>query len=109
MIQITANAQIFFDKQFLQHKKKYLHLSIKVVGCSGYQYTIVWQDEPQGELIAFNDWYLCSDPKWQHILLSVCIDLKSDNLGLKKIIFENPKTINYCGCGESFMIDEESK
>lgn len=108
MIKFTQQACDFFTQQSLRNQQIYWVISLRKVGCSGYQYDVKWQNEPVGDPIAMGAWYVCMDAAWMHVLQGVTVDIKHDALGQKKVVYENPMTKAQCGCGESFMLVESS-
>ena len=100
----TEQALVFFHKQSVKNKLLYWVISMRKVGCSGYQYSVTWQDNPYGHVTSMGEWFVCIDPQWEHILKQVTVDVQSDALGQKKVVYRNPLTSSMCGCGESFMI-----
>ena len=43
----------------------------------------------------------------QSVITGMTIDFVSKDLGLKQMVFNNPRAENLCGCGESFSIKDE--
>ena len=106
MITLTEKAIDFFDKQYIKLKNTYCVVSLKKVGCSGYQYTLAWTDEAHGLMAAQGEWFICMDPTWAAVLQTLIIDMEEDSLGQKKLVFNNAQTHAWCGCGESFMVND---
>lgn len=122
-ILITENAKIHFQKLIANsthlnngNEKQYLlELQVKKSGCSGYSYVINivrYNDisnniqHKLGEVFEFSQLPVFIFNKDKLILNNLLIDLKKEGLN-NKIIFENPNTINECGCGESFGIKKD--
>lgn len=106
MIVFTDQARSFFKEQSVRAQRLYWSISIKKVGCSGYQYLVGWQENPSGLVIPMDGWFVCIDPMWESLLQKVTVDMQGDALGQKKVVYSNPLTSAWCGCGESFMIAE---
>lgn len=104
MITLTPHAVDFFDDQYQLHKKMYCHITLRKIGCSGYQYHVTWEDQPRWDTVAYQQWALCADPEWLFMLSYLTVDVVKDTLGQRKVVYTNPKTEGWCGCGESFMV-----
>ena len=93
------------DKQALGFR-----LGVKSSGCSGFRYApeLVMQEDDndikidvaQGVVV-----YIPEDAK--PVVSGMTIDFVSKDLGLKQMVFSNPRAENLCGCGESFSIKDE--
>ena len=84
-------------------------LSVKKTGCSGYMYapSVVSEEglddiriDTQQGITVFVDY------QWLPLLSGTVIDLVEEDLGQKKLIYQNPNVDDECGCGESFNIKE---
>lgn len=106
MITFSQQAIEFFQRQSSTQDMKYWSIGLKKIGCSGYQYDVSWQSEPCGDVTLMDGWYVCVDRQWSHVIDHVKVDLQSDTLGQKKVVFENDMTSSWCGCGDSFMLSE---
>ena len=106
MATLTPDAIVFFEALHQNTRKSFCNVSLKKVGCSGYQYLMEWSDEPIGELVAYPNWFLGIDPAWRHIITALTIDITTDALGQRKVVYRNPLTHGWCGCGESFMVQD---
>lgn len=104
-MELTEAARAYFKHYSMTQGRAYWSISLKKLGCSGYQYDMAWQDHPVGISIDMGGWWICLDPVWEEVLRALRIDVSVDALGQKKVVFSNPKTYASCGCGDSFMIE----
>lgn len=104
MITFSNKAILFLKAQSDNSNLKYLHITIKKMGCSGFKYQIQWQENPSDFLTIIDGLNVCLDPSWQHILDITTVDLQEDAIGQKKITFSNKLENMTCGCGESFQL-----
>jgi iron-sulfur cluster assembly accessory protein len=113
MIQLTDLAADHIASIVAGHKDGIgFRISIKETGCSGYMYVpeIVDQegeddirvDTPQG-VVVFIDY------RWLSVLQGTTIDLVTEDLGQKRLQFNNPNVDTACGCGESFGIKKDGQ
>lgn len=82
-------------------------LSVKEAGCSGYRYAPEVVEEGQENDIRMDTEQgviVFIDPQWGRVLQGTVIDLVSETLGQKRLVFRNPNVTDECGCGESFSI-----
>lgn len=100
---LTESAKKHFSK--LTQDNKSIQLSLKKSGCSGFSYSlnIVSNEKKIDGFESFNFQsipFLIS-PKDVNALNNLVIDYQNHGLN-QKLTFDNPNTINECGCGESF-------
>lgn len=106
---MTASAIAHFQKQLSQSAHQAVRLYLEESGCSGYMYRIELVSEgQQGDVeVAITDGlslFVADDAC--AILQGTEIDFKKD--GLNELIkFNNPNVTGECGCGESFVVEEE--
>lgn len=103
---ITEKAKIFFEKKI--SPTQLLHIMMKKSGCSGYSVVFEIIEKNNDDVYVFNKIPVkisAIDAKKMH---DTIIDLKQEGLN-QKIVFDNPKAIHQCGCGESFAIKDEEK
>ena len=110
-IQISPAAQAYLDQ--IRQKapsQPFLLLTLKKTGCSGFAYDLQQLSSvPENARRAFEKegLVLYIDEKHEAWLSSLEIDLEVGALGLKKLLFRNPKEAARCGCGESFSVKKE--
>jgi len=87
----------------------FLRVGVKGGGCSGFSYTVGFDDE-KNELdqISIKEWKpndieIICDPKSFLYLNNTTLDF-SDGLMGRGFTFDNPNASNTCGCGESFSV-----
>lgn len=84
-------------------------LSIKRTGCSGWMYVPDIISEPKETDIfegTVNDLKIYIDSESKKFLENTIVDLEVKELGFKQLVFKNSKATGVCGCGESFLIEE---
>lgn len=110
MLTMTQNAINFIKDQMQKtNDGDIFRLSIKRTGCSGWMYVPDIIPEPKENDILVDSIealkvYIDSDVK--DFLYETAVDLEVKELGFKQLVFQNPKATSECGCGESFIIDE---
>lgn len=82
-----------------------LRFGAKPSGCSGYAYVVNYADEigPGDHVFESNGVKVIVDDKSLNIVSGTEIDFVKDGLN-ESFRFNNPKTKDTCGCGESFSI-----
>jgi iron-sulfur cluster assembly protein len=106
MVQITENA----SKQILKMLAKNelvgggLRVGLKAGGCSGYEYTFVWESTPRADDQVFDGVEgarVFVDPRSLRLIDGTVLDYDT-NLVSKGFVFNNPNAKSTCGCGISF-------
>jgi iron-sulfur cluster assembly accessory protein len=100
---ITEKAKNYFLKKI--DSQHILKIDLKKSGCSGYsiEFKIIPVEDNTYDI--FNSIKVLVNPEHQEKLTDTVIDLKQEGLN-NKIVFDNPKAVQHCGCGESFNIKE---
>ena len=87
----------------------YLRVGVKGGGCSGFSYTLGF-DDSKNELdqLSIKEWVpkdieVICDPKSFLYLNNTVIDFEESLMG-RGFKFVNPNASNSCGCGESFSV-----
>ncbi len=108
-IRMTDTAIAHFNRQLIKAGEKAVRLFIEESGCSGYMYRIALVSEPvTGDIkVAINDnLVLYVQNEARAIVQGTEIDFKKD--GLNEVIkFNNPNVTGECGCGESFVVEND--
>jgi iron-sulfur cluster assembly accessory protein len=105
-IMVTPNAvaevQKFMDEQGAADTAG-LRVAVLPGGCSGFQYGLNIEDEPQSddEVVDLNGIRLFVDPFSGQYLDGVEIDYVTTMMGAG-FTFKNPNASGGCGCGSSF-------
>lgn len=99
---VTPKAQTYFSKHM--NKEQTLSIELKVSGCSGYS-TIFNIVDKHPDAKEFNGISILVPEKDQEKLQETVIDIRVEGLN-QKVVFDNPKAIHHCGCGESFALKE---
>jgi iron-sulfur cluster assembly accessory protein len=105
-ITVTPNAvaevQKFMEEQGAADTAG-LRVAVLPGGCSGFQYGLNIEDEPQGddEVVDLNGLRLFVDPFSGQYLDGVEIDYVTTMMG-SGFTFKNPNASGGCGCGSSF-------
>ena len=83
-----------------------LRVGVKGGGCSGFSYTLGFDDSPAGpcdQVFETSGVRVVCDPKSFLYLNGIEIDFE-DSLMSRGFKFRNPNANNSCGCGESFSV-----
>lgn len=82
-----------------------LRIGVKGGGCSGYSYTLGFDENPKegDSVFDFNDIKIFIDGKSIFYLSGTELDF-SDGLMGRGFVFNNPNAKRTCGCGESFGV-----
>jgi iron-sulfur cluster assembly accessory protein len=105
-ITVTPNAvaevQKFMEEQGAADTAG-LRVAVLPGGCSGFQYGLNIEDEPQGDddVVDLNGFKLFVDPFSGQYLDGVEIDYVTTMMG-SGFTFKNPNAAGGCGCGSSF-------
>ena len=89
--------------------KVYLRVGVKGGGCSGFQYTLGFDDSKTAlDQVSIKEWRpkdleMICDPKSFLYLNNTIIDFE-DGLMSRGFKFVNPQASKSCGCGESFAV-----
>jgi iron-sulfur cluster assembly accessory protein len=107
MLQVTDRA-VEKIQQLLEadSKKGYgLRVSVQGGGCSGFQYSMSWENEqkPNDRILEFSGLEVYLDAMSEIYLEDVKIDYV-DSLQESGFKIENPKATGTCGCGASFSV-----
>ncbi len=108
IIHMTASAAKRFKQIMAEHNAQAIRLTIDKKGCSGLKYRV----EPA---LAINTDDLTFERDAAVVVIAkedmqyyAGTELDYINQGLnKRLVFNNPRAKNSCGCGESFNVDEE--
>jgi len=101
MVTLTDSARDYMKKVVSDGKSKYVYLSVKGGGCSGFQY-----DWSLSEMKGFGptiDNILCIDDMAEMFVAGCTIDYVNE-LGGSFLKVINPNATASCGCGESFAV-----
>ncbi|HLU24173.1 MAG TPA: iron-sulfur cluster assembly accessory protein [Longimicrobiales bacterium] len=82
-----------------------LRVAVLPGGCSGFQYGLNIEDEPQedDEVLEVNGLRVFVDPFSAQYLSGVEIDYVTTMMG-SGFTFNNPNAVGSCGCGSSFTV-----
>jgi len=89
--------------------KVYLRVGVKGGGCSGFSYTLGFDNhKTEMDQISIKEWKpedieVVCDPKSFLYVNNTIIDFEEGLMG-RGFKFINPNAANSCGCGESFSI-----
>jgi len=101
MITITGNAKSYLKTITEQNSSKYVLLSVKGGGCSGFKYDWSFSDEPGDNSLV--DDILIIDKLAEMFVAGCTVDYKQ-SLGGSYLAVVNPNASAQCGCGESFHV-----
>ena len=103
----TAVAEVkkFMDEQGAAEAVSGLRVAVLPGGCSGFQYGLNIEDEPQedDDVFVSNGVRLFVDPFSSQYLDGVEIDYVTTMMGAG-FTFKNPNASGGCGCGSSFTV-----
>tara|TARA_E500000318_G_scaffold25242_2_gene25250 strand:+ start:14040 stop:14345 length:306 start_codon:yes stop_codon:yes gene_type:complete len=101
MVTLTESAKQYMKKIVTDSNSKYVYLSVKGGGCSGFQYD--WSLSEMKGLGSTIDSILCIDDMAEMFVAGCTIDYVNE-LGGSYLKVINPNAIASCGCGESFAV-----
>src|SRR5579862_3608134 len=102
MIQITQNAARQIEKMLGKNGLNGggLRVGIKAGGCSGYEYTFAWEQDPRPTdqvFTAAGGSRIFVDPKSYSLLAGTELDYDT-SLMSRGFLFNNPNAKSTCGC-----------
>ena len=111
MLMMSDRAAIEMERIISEQKlgKVYLRVGVKGGGCSGFQYTLGFDDsKDEFDQVSVKEWQpedleMICDMKSFLYLNNTIIDFDESLLG-RGFKFVNPQATNSCGCGESFGV-----
>ena len=105
MIELTPSAKEYMEKLVKDNKSRYILLSVKGGGCSGFQYGFKFDENPEGDddIINFGGFTVLLDSLSYPYLYGSTLDYIEDLSG-SRFLVTNPNAKTTCGCGESFTI-----
>ena len=89
--------------------KVFLRVGVKGGGCSGFSYTLGFDDtKSEIDQVSIKEWMpkdieVICDPKSFLYINNTIIDFEEGLMG-RGFKFVNPNAANSCGCGESFSV-----
>ena len=101
MVTLTENARDYMNKVVTDGNSKYVYLSVKGGGCSGFQYD--WSLSDMKGIGPTIDNVLCIDDMAEMFVAGCTIDYVNE-LGGSFLKVINPNATASCGCGESFAV-----
>lgn len=108
LIILTENAKNHFCK--LISDDNAISLELKNSGCSGFKYVLniinKTNIKEKQKLYKFQGIPFILEEVYLHAFNNMIIDYQKDGIN-NKIVFDNPNTMNECGCGESFSLKKE--
>ena len=117
MISLTSNARDYLSRYIADKGSKAVRFSVKKAGCSGLMYISELSDSPESDDWVFNvidnknknkiKFLVFVSKKAEKALNGVVIDYVKQSLGQAKLTYMNPNETAKCGCGESFMMDDD--
>ena len=111
MLEMTDRAALEMERIISEQKlgKVYLRVGVKGGGCSGFQYTLGFDDiKDEYDQVSIKEWQpqdleMICDTKSFLYLNNTTIDFDETLLG-RGFKFVNPQASTSCGCGESFGV-----
>jgi iron-sulfur cluster assembly accessory protein len=111
MLMMSDRAAVEMERIISEQKlgKVYLRVGVKGGGCSGFQYTLGFDDsKDEFDQVSIKEWQpedleMICDMKSFLYLNNTIIDFDESLLG-RGFKFINPQASNSCGCGESFGV-----
>ena len=107
-VTVTDAARRHFQQQCQQSGQRAVFLSLKESGCTGYMYVLDLVDEEPDAAASLqleNNVQLFIANAALPYLQGTVIDYVRNGLN-SELQFQNPNAGEYCGCGESFSINE---
>ena len=111
MIMLSDRAAIEMGRIVSEQKlgKVFLRVGVKGGGCSGFSYTLGFDDmKKEIDQVSIKEWQpedleVVCDPKSFLYLNNTIIDFEESLMG-RGFKFVNPNASKSCGCGESFGV-----
>jgi len=101
-IEFTNQAKKQIEKIIKEDRlKKFLRISVKGGGCSGFKYDFSFDSKTNEEDIVFDNAVI--DRTSLDIIAGSVIDFKKEMIG-ESFTINNPKASASCGCGLSFSV-----
>jgi iron-sulfur cluster assembly accessory protein len=107
-ITITPAARAHIRNQLTQTQAGYLRLGVKESGCNGYMYMLDFLESPQPEDQCFDfgdEVLVCVSADAIGMVEGTEVDMLTEGLN-SALVFKNPNATSYCGCGESFAVQD---
>ena len=104
-VKLTEAAAVEAKIYIEDRKEKYLRISVKGGGCSGFQYDLTVSDEYDEQTDMLSNQHgvdIIIDKKSNLYLEGTILDYYSD-ISRRGFIFNNPNAVKSCGCGSSFQ------
>lgn len=110
LIEVTASAAVHFEQQLARatSAQKGVRLSVKESGCTGYKYVLDMVDAPEADdslLVLDNNVSVYIDTGSAEVVRGTRIDFVREGVN-QQLVFINPNAEDYCGCGESFSVNQ---
>lgn len=106
-VSVTAAAAAHFKKQIEQQDAKAVRLSVKQSGCTGWMYVVDLVESANADdlhIAMESGVELLIDPKSLSVVGGTQIDYVTEGVN-RQLKFMNPRVKDYCGCGESFSVE----
>lgn len=107
MIELTENASKQIHKMIAKraHGETGLRLAVKAGGCSGFEYTFVWEAAPRSDDAVFEleGAKLFVDPRSLRVVDGTVLDYDTALIS-RGFLVNNPHAKSTCGCGVSFSV-----
>lgn len=107
-INITASARAHIRAQVKQQNAQFLRLGVKESGCNGYMYTLDFLNEaaPNDIQVEIDSGInICIRDEDLNLVDGTEMDLVTEGLN-SSLVFKNSRAQSYCGCGESFAMND---
>ena len=107
-INVTASARAHIRAQVKQQNAKFLRLGVKESGCNGYMYTLDFLNEAAPDDIQVpvdSGTTICIRREDLNLVDGTEMDLVTEGLN-SSLVFKNSRAQSYCGCGESFAMND---
>ena len=101
ILKVTEAAYNYLEQMTINHSKKYVTLSVKGGGCSGFKYEWDFTDSTDHGTLIEN--ILVIDTMAEMFLFGCTVDYVQE-LGGSYLTVVNPNATASCGCGESFAV-----
>tara|TARA_Y100000593_G_scaffold40535_1_gene77987 strand:- start:405 stop:728 length:324 start_codon:yes stop_codon:yes gene_type:complete len=104
-VKLTEAAAVEAKIYIEDRKEKYLRISVKGGGCSGFQYDLTVSDEYDEQTDMLSNQHgvdIIIDKKSNLYLEGTILDYYSD-ISRRGFTFNNPNAVKSCGCGSSFQ------
>lgn len=109
-VDISGSCIEYWSKLVSSQGGRGIQLGFKQLGCYGWQFVPKVESEgiENSVTLEYGNMFVWIEPEAFKKIQGTKIDYVSDELGQSQVIFQHPKAKQHCGCGESFVLEDEA-